>query len=267
MTTNINCSDYILVSNRMLEQIAQQTDNALAIWYKKWTGLEQYKEGNAVSVNVTRCNELGAEVLNSKYIQFNSQYNGSYFVHAPDEFKYLLTRGILCDDVITGDISDIERDVSNELFTTLISTIHISNKINAEDALTIQDTTINLSDRFKEWDGMVALEVSFSDYGNLIIVSNASNLIQFNIEEQLKSEIAHPVELVGNSKVKLTAILGEAELLVKNITDLVVGDIISMDKPLNEMVQLLLDDEYLCEGQLASIGEHYAIKITNAINS
>lgn len=68
-------------------------------------------------------------------------------------------------------------------------------------------------------------------------------------------------------KVKLTARLGEAELTVEELTALQAGSTVSLDRLLDQPIDLLAEGHIVAQGTLVAVGDNFGLRITSAPRS
>lgn len=70
------------------------------------------------------------------------------------------------------------------------------------------------------------------------------------------------IELVKNVKVKLSAILGGAEITVDELFNLKSGSVIKLDQDLSAPIILELESNKIAKGILVAVDDNFGIKIT-----
>ncbi|WHN66106.1 FliM/FliN family flagellar motor switch protein [Cysteiniphilum sp. QT6929] len=68
--------------------------------------------------------------------------------------------------------------------------------------------------------------------------------------------------LLDELDVELTAVLGQANLKVKTLLSAKKDTIIALDQPINAPLKLMLNGHCIAEGELVTVAENFAIKIT-----
>lgn len=69
---------------------------------------------------------------------------------------------------------------------------------------------------------------------------------------------------LGHLKVKLTAQLGSTEISVAELTALQKGATLSLDRLLDQPIDLLAEGHVVAQGTLVAVGEHFGLRITAA---
>lgn len=64
-----------------------------------------------------------------------------------------------------------------------------------------------------------------------------------------------------NVKVSLQASLGEVSLSVDELLKLKGGSVISLDRQLNDLVDLRLNDALVGRGEIVAVGDHFGLRI------
>ncbi len=67
---------------------------------------------------------------------------------------------------------------------------------------------------------------------------------------------------VGNLKVKLTAVLGEAELSVADLTALRQGSTLALDRLIDQPIDLVAEGHVVAQGTLVAVGDCFGVRIT-----
>jgi flagellar motor switch protein FliN/FliY len=71
-----------------------------------------------------------------------------------------------------------------------------------------------------------------------------------------------PLGLVKNVKVKLSTSLGTATLSVAELAQLKDGSLLTLDKGVDDPLELVLEGQTIAHGRLVAIGDHFGICIT-----
>lgn len=67
---------------------------------------------------------------------------------------------------------------------------------------------------------------------------------------------------VGQLKVKLTAMLGQAELSVAELTALRQGATLALDRLVDQPIDLLAEGHVVAQGTLVAVGDNFGIRLT-----
>ena len=76
-----------------------------------------------------------------------------------------------------------------------------------------------------------------------------------------------PLGLVKNVRVKLTSSLGVATLSVAELAELRDGAILTLDKGVDDTVDLMLEGQTIARGRLVAVGEHFGISVTEVADA
>lgn len=68
--------------------------------------------------------------------------------------------------------------------------------------------------------------------------------------------------LIDGVEVALDGFLGSARLTVGELTALTKGAVVTLDAPLNGMVELRLNGVQVGRGELVAVGNHFAVRLT-----
>ncbi|MFT3857818.1 MAG: FliM/FliN family flagellar motor switch protein [Aquabacterium sp.] len=69
---------------------------------------------------------------------------------------------------------------------------------------------------------------------------------------------------LGNLKVRLTAQLGTTEISVAELTALQKGATLSLDRLLDQPIDLVAEGHVVAQGTLVAVGEHFGLRISSA---
>lgn len=74
---------------------------------------------------------------------------------------------------------------------------------------------------------------------------------------------AQALPFLDQLKVRLTARLGEAEITVEELTALQAGSTVSLDRLLDQPIDLLAEGHVVAQGTLVAVGDHFGLRITS----
>lgn len=77
-----------------------------------------------------------------------------------------------------------------------------------------------------------------------------------------KTLVDSGIKLIGNVKVKVHAVVGEAELTVSELFALKEGSSIKLDVLANAPIDLYLDNKLIAKGDLVVVDDSFGIQIT-----
>jgi flagellar motor switch protein FliN len=72
-------------------------------------------------------------------------------------------------------------------------------------------------------------------------------------------------EIFGDVKVELTATLGQGAMTVSELVNLVDGDVVPLDTPLNGLIELKFKDRIVARGEIVSVGDQFGVRITEIV--
>ena len=67
---------------------------------------------------------------------------------------------------------------------------------------------------------------------------------------------------LGQLKVRLTAQLGGVDMTVAELIALKQGEVVALDKLVDEPIDLLVEGHKFAQGTLVAVGEHFGVRIT-----
>lgn len=76
---------------------------------------------------------------------------------------------------------------------------------------------------------------------------------------------APDLNLVGHVKVRLTAVLGEAEVSLAELFELKAGRVLTLGQALDEPVTLQLNGKPVATAQLVAVGDHFGVQIVQVL--
>jgi flagellar motor switch protein FliN/FliY len=69
--------------------------------------------------------------------------------------------------------------------------------------------------------------------------------------------------VLNDVPVTLQAKLGEATLSVADLLGLSEGSIVSLDRSLNDVIELRLNNAVIARGEIVAVGDRFGVRITN----
>lgn len=256
--------DYRLVAETELDYIEKGFNVALERWMSNWCG------NNGFDINL-----YAEPIQNSEQLLSNcdsswlvSEFNGMYSIglHWSSLFPDAISNSFVGLNAIKISKSNKESVISKKLFnssmTSLLETIvnEFTNKI---PVITTSDT--NSSDFFSEvckpGAGYVALVLCFDSNSYLVVLINVSSILGENFVDSNNIQLSAAINAFGDSKIHLDVKLGNTELDIESITGLSVGDVITLDKSLNEKLSVLVDGVEICDAYIGLHEGQLSIKI------
>ncbi len=73
------------------------------------------------------------------------------------------------------------------------------------------------------------------------------------------------LDLIRGVKVRVSVTLGGAELNVGKLFDLKNGEVITLDKRVNELLELTIDGKLVGRGELVAVGDNLGLRIVEII--
>lgn len=90
--------------------------------------------------------------------------------------------------------------------------------------------------------------------------------LKLDAEEQGDSLFNGNLKLVRNVKIKLSAIIGGAEITVGELFELRDGSVLKLDKETQQPIEVFLGDNLVAIGNLVVVGDHFGVGITKVVN-
>jgi flagellar motor switch protein FliN/FliY len=73
--------------------------------------------------------------------------------------------------------------------------------------------------------------------------------------------LRNQLDLIRGVRVKVSVLLGEAELNIGRLFDLKVGDVVELDRQIGEPIELVLDGKIVARGELVAVGDSLGLRI------
>lgn len=80
-----------------------------------------------------------------------------------------------------------------------------------------------------------------------------------------KNAIDKDFSLIKDVKVSLTAFIGESQLSVEELFSLKQGSVVTLNKELNEAIDLFINEKLVAKGNIVAVKDSYGIEITEII--
>jgi flagellar motor switch protein FliN/FliY len=75
------------------------------------------------------------------------------------------------------------------------------------------------------------------------------------------------LDLIRNVKVRVSVCLGEAEINVGKLFDLRAGELVPLDRRVNEPLDLFIDGKLVARGELVVIGDNLGLRVLEITES
>jgi flagellar motor switch protein FliN/FliY len=101
------------------------------------------------------------------------------------------------------------------------------------------------------------------------MTSNVVNRLDLAPLTASNAEKAAPLgerlDLVGHVKVKLTVILGGAEITVGKLFSMTANDVVELDRPVDAPVDIHLNNKVIARGSLVAVGDNFGIRVSEVL--
>ena len=77
-----------------------------------------------------------------------------------------------------------------------------------------------------------------------------------------QAEIAPTVNLIDHVKIEIEALLGSTSITISELNALVAGDVLTLDRQINEPVAIRVNDRIIGRGQIVTVNDRFAVRIT-----
>lgn len=75
------------------------------------------------------------------------------------------------------------------------------------------------------------------------------------------------IELIRGVKVKVAVTLGGAEISVGKLFDLKNGEVVPLDRRVNELLDLTIDGKLVARGELVVVGDNLGLRVVEILSS
>lgn len=82
-----------------------------------------------------------------------------------------------------------------------------------------------------------------------------------NFSAESTESLGCDLSLIQDLQVELEVKVGGASISVKELFELRKGSVVSIDKLVDEPVEILLNEKLIAHGQLVAVGEHLGIEV------
>jgi len=72
-------------------------------------------------------------------------------------------------------------------------------------------------------------------------------------------------EVLGNVMVEVSATLGRGQLTMHRLASMVPGELVTLDTPLNGMVDLSLNATLVARGEIVAVGDQFGVRVTEIL--
>ncbi len=97
----------------------------------------------------------------------------------------------------------------------------------------------------------------------------AAEFQQFDAADEQPTSSSHDrkLDLLMGLMLPVSIELGRTEIEIRNVLDLRRGSIIEFDKMASEPVDIVVNGKKMAEGEVVVIDKHFAIRVTNLVNT
>lgn len=79
---------------------------------------------------------------------------------------------------------------------------------------------------------------------------------------QATGDAASPVSLIDHIEVDVEALLGEAAMTVAQLNALAEGDVVRLDRQVNEPVAIRVNGRVIGRGEVVTVNDCFAVRVT-----
>jgi flagellar motor switch protein FliN/FliY len=73
------------------------------------------------------------------------------------------------------------------------------------------------------------------------------------------------LDLVEHVKIKMTVTLGSAEMPLGKLFSLAAGDVVTLDRDVDALVDVRLHEKLIARGQLVAVGDKFGVRIVEIL--
>lgn len=84
--------------------------------------------------------------------------------------------------------------------------------------------------------------------------------------DERNAPLGERLDLVGHVKVRLTVVLGGAEITVGKLFSLTANDVVELDRPIEAPVDIRLNDKVIARGSLVAVGDNFGIRVGEVLS-
>jgi len=257
---------YKLVNKSEVLLIHDKSDLAIKKWINLWCNNDEM----GYNLKVTSAGEIQEAEVDDEQGWLVGNVNNSFLLglHWSEKFPELVYDSFVNIKTAFNQKIGINTVISHKLVNRAITSLldMIVSEFNSEKNLIgISDET---SDEFaKELNqpgsGYALITLQFNDDTYINIALDIKKLMQSK-DTNVDTEPLYPaINAFGNSKITVKAIIGTSEIDINELTNLSVGDVISVDKKLSDKIGLFIDGKKVCQGFLGKQDGKISIKIEN----
>jgi flagellar motor switch protein FliN/FliY len=72
-------------------------------------------------------------------------------------------------------------------------------------------------------------------------------------------------DIFGNIPVDVTVVLGKTRVDLQKLLQLARGDVVELSKHVGDVVDIMVNNQIIAQGEVVAVGENYGVKVTKVI--
>lgn len=255
---------YKLINKTELDYIDKGVNSALSKWIAMWFNDKKL----AIEVDIQAMQEMGTllTTCESKWLIGKIDGVQSIALHWSNSFPEAIYKNLVNLDSTYFTNASEETFLSKKLLSRSITSlleIIITEFTSQTPVITASNKNCKeyLSSMSSPGAGFVLLSFSFDKSTYLVVSLDTNNIISAENNKNNDTELYPAIKSFGNSKVALKVPLGSAELDIGSVTELSVGDVIVVDKALNEKISIFINEKEICDGYIGIQDGHLSVRI------
>lgn len=256
---------YLLFGQSELQRLTDTLHPLVVLWAKQWLGQEQ--------VHLSCLPRSASIPDNGEWLFAKSSTSKGGFLHRPSGYTKSMTRELFGDlskttglgDTPSPLLGDSIQMVLRDLIKAIFSALDPS--ANHEEIVFISQ--IPDPSAFAEGVGTVILSLQVKSINLLFLLtgSQCNDFLRSGKAIKTNHDKLAPLEnimpIVRTKPMKLSAILGEAEIDIGTLQSISIGDVIRLDIPIDKPTQLFTSEGIpLCKGYLGASDEFKSLQLS-----
>jgi flagellar motor switch/type III secretory pathway protein FliN len=251
--------DFHLLGKTELNRIAEGATAAVQRWSETWlAGRPQNPVVQASALNSPA--QLGQAVDASWQGVLVDHYSVVEFCHAGDMTRYLLTSESSENTVTSA--SGIVGKMTVELTTELIKIIVKEFNPTVASFAHIGDSCTLPVAANSPGNAMILIEINFTPGVSSKLLIEHTLLKGVAPEPRPVGNLTAAHSAIGNNQLHLNVQLGKTDLNIETLMALGVGDVLKLDKPIDEELEVMANGKVICKGYVGKSADRYAIRVS-----
>lgn len=97
-------------------------------------------------------------------------------------------------------------------------------------------------------------------------LADFAEFTDFGSNKETSPQITGNLDLILDVPLKISVVLGKAKKSIKEITNIVPGTVIELDKSVDEPLEIYANGKKIAEGEAVVINEKFCIRITKIVS-